>query len=92
MVKPALHVEHMAAPSLVQAAPALGEPFGQLHLLAETHKHAHVCACVRMCVCSGLACMARHGCGRRDGLRSYNEITEILCEWLRELAIELVSA
>ena len=41
MVKPALHVEHMAAPCLVQAAPVLGEPFGQLHTLADTHTHKH---------------------------------------------------
>ena len=39
MVKPALHVEHMTAPFLVQAAPVLGEPFGQLHILAARDTH-----------------------------------------------------
>ena len=34
MAKPLLQLLHMAAPCLVQAAPVLGEPFGQLHMLA----------------------------------------------------------
>ena len=34
MVKPPLQLLHMAAPCFVQAAPVLGEPFGQLHLFA----------------------------------------------------------
>ena len=40
MVKPPLQLLHMAAPCVVQSAPALGEPFGQLHMLADTHTHA----------------------------------------------------
>ena len=43
MVKPPLQLLHMAAPCLVQAAPIFGEPFGQLHMLAEKrHTHARV--------------------------------------------------
>ena len=34
MKKPALQLLHMSVRCLVQAAPVLGEPFGQLHLLA----------------------------------------------------------
>ena len=55
MVKPSLQLLHMAAPCVVQAAPVLGEPFGQLHMLAaqdackhkyararaHTHTHTH---------------------------------------------------
>ena len=32
MVKPLRQLSHMAVPCLVQAAPTLGEPFGQLHM------------------------------------------------------------
>ena len=42
MVKPPLQLLHMAAPCLVQAAPVLGEPFGQLHILAA--RDTHMCA------------------------------------------------
>ena len=38
MVKPSLQLLHMAAPCFVQAAPVLGEPFGQLHLFAAQGK------------------------------------------------------
>ena len=34
MVKPPLQLLHMAAPFLVHSGPVLGEPFGQLHMLA----------------------------------------------------------
>ena len=36
MVKPGSQLLHMAAPCLVQADPVLGEPFGQLHVLAHS--------------------------------------------------------
>ena len=34
MAKPTLQLLHMAAPDVVHSAPVLGEPFGQLHVLA----------------------------------------------------------
>ena len=40
IVKPPLQLSHMAAPCLVHARRVLGEPFGQLHMLADTHTHA----------------------------------------------------
>ena len=39
--KPVLHSLHMAAPFVVQAAPVLGEPLWQVHVLADTHTHTH---------------------------------------------------
>ena len=50
-LNPPLQLLHMAAPCLVQAAPVLGEPFEQLHLLAEGHTKMHnMCVCVCVCV------------------------------------------
>ena len=64
MVKPGLHVAHMAAPCLVQAAPVLGEPFWQLHTLAETHTHTHTHTythrCTRVYECEGHALAETH--------------------------------
>ena len=41
MMKPTLQLLHIAAPDVVQSAPVLGEPFGQLHTLAGTHTYTH---------------------------------------------------
>ena len=65
MVNPALQLEHMVAPSLVQSAPVFGEPFGQLHTFAatntqaDTHTCVCVCVCVFVCVCVRVCVRAR---------------------------------
>ena len=42
MKKPALQLLHMSVRCLVQAAPVLGEPFEQRHMLAARDTHTHV--------------------------------------------------
>ena len=42
MVKPRLQLLHMSVRSLVQAAPILGEPFRQMHLLAAQDTHVRL--------------------------------------------------
>ena len=41
IVKPPLQLLHMAAPCLVHARRVLGEPFGQLHMLAARDIHTY---------------------------------------------------